>query len=154
VADRDQGRGSAVRAAARGLIAAMAMSGMRDFTASVGLLERSPPEVVVERHAPRAVKRLAVEHRSAITELAHWCYGAAGGAAFSLLPQRWRAALWVGPVYGMAVWLAFELGVGPLLGVQYPEQRRLAHRAMLALDHVMYGVVVAGRAAPAPEVRP
>ncbi|WP_285567479.1 hypothetical protein [Actinoallomurus iriomotensis] len=145
---------STVRAGVRGLIAAMAMSGMRDFTANIGLLEKSPPEVIVERHAPRKVKRLAAEHRSAIIELAHWGYGTVGGAAFGLLPRRWRADPRIGPLYGLVVWLAFELGIGPLLGVQYREQRRLAHRAMLAVDHMMYGTVVAGRLAPAPEVRP
>jgi hypothetical protein len=144
---------SAVRASVRGLIAAMAMSGMREFTANAGLLEKSPPEAIVERHAPEKVKRLTAEHRSAIIELAHWCYGAAGGAAFGVLPRRLRSDPRIGPVYGLFVWLVFELGVGPLLGVQYREQKRLTHRAMLALDHVMYGVVVAGRLAPAPEVR-
>ncbi|WP_329244855.1 hypothetical protein OG417_48570 [Actinoallomurus sp. NBC_01490] len=145
---------STVRAGVRGLIAAMAMSGLRDFTANIGLLEKSPPEVIIERHAPKKVKRLATEHRSAIIELAHWAYGAAGGAAFGLLPCRLRANPYVGPVYGLVVWLGFELGIGPLLGVQYREQRRPAHRAMLAIDHMMYGTVVAGRLAPAPEVRP
>jgi hypothetical protein len=131
----------------------MAMSGMREFTANAGLLEKSPPEAIVERHAPKMVQRLAAEHRSAITELAHWCYGAAGGMAFGLLPRRLRADPRTGPLYGLCTWLGFELAIGPLLGVQYPEQRRLIHRAMPALDHVMYGIVVAGRLAPAPEVR-
>jgi hypothetical protein len=146
--------GSTLRAGVRGLIAAMAMSGMREFTANAGLLEKSPPEAIVERHAPEKIKGLAAEHRSAVIELAHWCYGAAGGAAFGLLPSRVRADPRIGPLYGLFVWLVFELGIGPLLGVQYQEQKRPAHRAMLALDHVMYGIVVAGRLAPAPEVRP
>lgn len=145
---------STVRASVRGLIAAMAMSGMREFTANAGLLEKSPPEAIVERHAPKKVKRLAAGHRSAIVELAHWGYGAAGGAAFGVLPRRLRADPRIGPVYGLSVWLLFELVVGPLLGVQYRGQKRLTHRVMLALDHVMYGVVVAGRLAPAQEVRP
>jgi hypothetical protein len=154
VRDPDRRTGSTVRATVRGLIAAMAMSGMREFTANAGLLEKSPPEAIVERHGPKRVQRLAAEHRSAITELAHWCYGAAGGTAFGLLPRRLREDPRTGPVYGLCVWLAFELGIGPLLGVQYPEQRRLLHRAMLALDHIVYGIVVSGRLAPAPEVRP
>ena len=145
---------STVRATVRGLIAAMAMSGMREFTANAGLLEKSPPEAIVERHAPEKIQRLAAEHRAAVIELAHWCYGAVGGAAFGLLPSRLRADPRIGPLYGLFIWLAFELGIGPLLGVQYQEQKRLTHRAMLAIDHVMYGIVVAGRLAPASEVRP
>jgi hypothetical protein len=147
-------RWAIARASARGLLAAMAMTGMRQFTANIGLLEKSPPEVIVERHAPRRIQRLPAERRAAMTELVHWAYGAAGGAMFGLLPPAVRADPRTGLLYGLSVWLAFDLGIGPLLDVQYPEQRRLAHRAMLALDHAMYGVVVAGRLAPAPEVRP
>jgi hypothetical protein len=154
MAQADRDLRSTARAAVRGLIAAMAMSGMREFTENAGLLEKSPPEAIVEKHAPGKVKRLATEHRSALTELAHWGYGAAGGVTFGLLPRRMRADPRIGPLYGLLVWLAFEVGVAPLLGVRHPEHRRLAHRAVLALDHVMYGVVVAGRLAPAPEVRP
>lgn len=54
---------------------------------------------------------------------------------------------------GLFIWLAFEFGIAPLFGVRYRGRRRLMHRAMLALDHVMYGIVVAGWLAPAPEVQ-
>jgi hypothetical protein len=84
----DLDRWAIARSGARGLLAAMAMTGMRTVTANLGLLEKSPPAAIVEQRAPRGI------------------------------------------------------------------QRRLVHRAMLALDHSLYGVVVAGRLAPAPEVRP
>lgn len=45
----------------------------------------------------------------------------------------------------MAVWLAFELGVGPALGVQYPAQNRVVGRGAVVVDHLLYGIVVAGR---------
>lgn len=122
------------------------------LTASVGLLEKSPPVVIAEQHAPRPLERVQGEYRTAITELAHWVYGALGGVAFGLLPRRVRVDLRTGPFYGLAVWLAFELGIAPLLGVNYPRQRRILHRGVLALDHVLYGIVVAGRLAPDPEV--
>lgn len=130
----------------------MAMTGVRMVTANVGLLEKSPPVAIVERYAPQRVDRFREEHRAAVIELAHWSYGALGGLLFSLLPMRMRADARMGPVYGLSVWLAFELGIAPLLGVNYPRQRRVLHRAVLAADHVLYGVVVAGRLAPAPEV--
>jgi hypothetical protein len=144
------------RASARGLLAAMAMSGMRGFTANIGLLKESPPKAIVERHAPEKVQRLSPEQKSAIAELAHWAYGAAGGAAFGLLPAGVRADPRTGPVYGLGIWLLFEFGIAPLLGIRHPRdrRRRLLHRVMLALDHSLYGIVVAGRLAPAPEVRP
>lgn len=140
------------RAGARGLVAAMAMTGMRTVTGNAGLMEQSPPEAIVERHAPRQIQRLAEGHRSAITELAHWSYGAAGGAMFGLLPPNVRARLLTGPAYGLAVWLSFEAGIAPMVGVQHTKQRRALGRAMVALDHVLYGIVVAGRLAPEEEV--
>lgn len=140
------------RAGARGLVAAMAMTGMRTATANVGLMERSPPEALAERHAPRQIQRLSEGGRTAVTELAHWSYGAAGGAMFGLLPRRVRAWPWTGPLYGLAVWLSFEAGIAPLLGVQRTMRSRILGRAVVALDHALYGVVVAGRLAPEPEV--
>lgn len=137
--------GSTVRAATRGLLAAMGMTGMRTVTTNAGLLEKSPPEAVMVRRQPSWVEELSPEHRAVLTELAHWTYGCLGGVAFGLLPARVRAHAWSGPIYGVAVWLAFELGVGPALGVQYPAENKLVGRAAVVVDHLLYGIVVAGR---------
>ena len=140
------------RAGARGLVAAMAMTGVRTVTGNTGLMERSPPEAIVERHAPPPIKRLAAEHRSAVTELAHWSYGAAGGAMFGMLPAPVRAHPLTGTAYGLAVWLSFEVGIAPLLGVQHTQQSSTTGRAVVGLDHALYGIVVSGRLAPEPEL--
>ncbi|GAA3733703.1 hypothetical protein GCM10022402_12630 [Salinactinospora qingdaonensis] len=139
-----------MRAGARGLVAAMAMTGVRTVTANVGLLERSPPEAIVHHRGPERVQRLAERHRTALTELVHWCYGTVGGVVFGTLPPRLRAHPWTGPAYGLAVWLTFEAGVAPLLGVRSASQPRVAARFVVAADHVLYGLVVAGRLAPDP----
>jgi hypothetical protein len=139
---------TALRAAGRGLVGAMAMTGVRTFTESVGMLEESPPQAIVAEHAPRSVRRLAEEHRTAITELCHWTYGAIGGAMFAALPRFMRRHPVTGPAYGMAIWLGFEMGLAPLLGLEHAKSRRPVSRAVLALDHVMYGIVVAGQLAP------
>jgi hypothetical protein len=143
-----------VRAGARGLVAAMAMTGTRTVTAAVGPHEKSPPEAIVEEHAPREVRELASRHREALTELAHWGYGAAGGVMFGMLPRRFRAKVSAGPVYGLALWLTFELAIAPALGVEHARHRQALWRAVIAVDHVLYGVVVAGRLAPEPLARP
>jgi hypothetical protein len=143
-----------VRAGARGLVAAMAMSGVRTFTKNIGLLEESPPEAIVKQHAPDQVQRLTGEHRAVITELIHWAYGTAGGALFSALPARVRAHPLTGPTYGLTIWLSFELGLAPLLGLQHAKTQRPLSRAVLALDHVLYGLLVAGRLAPDPDMAP
>lgn len=144
--------GVAARAGARGLVAAMAMTGLRRLTENLGLLEESPPKAIAEQHAPGPINRLVEEHRAAVTELAHWTYGMGGGLAYSALPDRIRAHPLTGPVYGLAVWLSFELGVAPLLGMPHARSRRPVSRLVLAFDHVLYGIVVAARLAPDPQV--
>lgn len=139
------------RATARGLVAAMAMSGLRTFTANTGLLGQSPPEAIVDEHGPEELQQLTPATRTAVTELVHWLYGAGGGLAFGLLPARVRAHPGTGPLYGVTVWVGFELGIGPMLNVQ-GRAGGISGRLVLVLDHVMYGAVVAGRLAPEPEI--
>lgn len=141
--------GTVARAGARGLVAAMAMTGARTVTAAVGPHEQSPPEAIVEQRLP-FLRRLPERHRQAVTELFHWTYGAAGGAAYGFLPRRLRSNPLSGPVYGLVIWLGFEAGIAPALGVSHVHERGFAWRAVVALDHVLYGVVVGGRLAPEP----
>ncbi len=71
-------------------------------------------------------------------ELLHWAYGAAGGTMFEVLPESVRRRLCAGPVYGVLVWLGFELGVAPLLGLTHAKELRLVDRIALASDHLLY----------------
>lgn len=151
MAGQPRGPAPVLRAAARGLVAAMAMSGVRSLTANLGLLEQPPPERVLDSQAPDLMRRLGVGRRAAAAELAHWAYGAGGGLAFGTLPARVRAHPWAGPTYGVAVWLGFELGIAPVLGIEYNDPR-VASRLTLVADHMLYGLVVAGRLAPEPEI--
>lgn len=137
---------SMARAAARGLVAAMAMTGTRRVTQNLGLLEQAPPEAIDEKLP--VTSALSPERREVVIELAHWSYGAVAGAAFGSLSDRARWHPAAGPAYGLGIWLVFELGIAPALGLQYAEERKAAGRLMLALDHLLYGVVVAGRLAP------
>jgi len=139
-----------LRAGARGLVAAMAMSGMRTVTAGGAQEEQTPPEAIVSKHAPGAVQRLSERQRGAVTELMHWGYGAGGGILFALLPDIVRRRRGVGVAYGLAIWAAFEAVIGPALGVPRPHRRRILWRVAIAADHVLYGMVVAGRLAPEP----
>ncbi|WP_395106445.1 hypothetical protein [Actinomadura sp. SCN-SB] len=147
------GRWTVVRGGARGLVAAMAMTGIRTVTAAVGPHERTPPEAIVEKHAP-SVRRLPKRYQEAVTELAHWTYGAAGGAAFGALPRRLRTHPLTGPAYGLAIWAGFEIVIAPVLGVRYAREHGVLWRAVVALDHILYGIVVAGSLAPERPRRP
>lgn len=141
-----------VRAGARGLAGAMAMTGMRQVTSNLGLVDTAPPEAMVGKAAPDRLRRLRPRTRTAVTELAHWTYGAVGGVGYGLLPARARRQPLSRPLYGLAVWLSFEAGIAPLLGLGAPHGKVVGRIAVMA-DHVLYGVVVGGRLAPDPEAR-
>src|ERR671917_2790995 len=102
----------------------------------------SPPEAVLKDQAGRLLARVPEGRRQAAIELAHWSYGAAGGATFGLLPPAVRAHDAVGPLYGILSWLLFELGIAPLLGLPHADRSGLSEHAAIAADHVLYGTVV------------
>jgi len=136
-----------VRAAARGLTGAMMMSALRQVTVHLGLLKEAPPETMVRSATPETLDRPGDGRRTALTELLHWAYGAGGGAAFRLLPDRLRAVRGAGAAYGLALWLGYELVLAPALGEKHPTGK-VVGRAMVGLDHLLYGAVVAERFPP------
>lgn len=87
--------GELAHAGLRGVIAAMAMSGMRAATKSLGLMEQAPPQAIFRRRAKLLV-----------------------------------------------LWLGFEMGVAPALGLKQSRQLRPVERAALATDHLLYGLVL------------
>jgi hypothetical protein len=130
---------------ARGVVGAMAMSGLRRLTRALGLVTETPPESVLGRTAPRVFNRLPVRRRPVLVELAHWAYGAAGGAAYGALPASWRERAWAGPAYGLVVWTLFEGGIAPVLGISRRPSHTRVEAAALLVDHLLYGAVEAGR---------
>lgn len=127
----------------------MVMTALRTVAGNLDLLDKTPPQAMVERHAPRRIQQLDEDKRAAVTELAHWTYGAASGGLFEMLPANVRRSALVGPAYGLGIWLVFELAIAPSLGVRHTPQRQVAGRSVVAFDHAMYGVVVAGHLGPA-----
>jgi hypothetical protein len=118
---------------------------MRVMTTELGLLEQTPPEAVSRQRARglRALLRRAPRRqRTGLVETAHWAFGAGGGAAFGALPRTVRRRRWAGPIYGLVVWLGFELGLAPALGLSQSKRLRPVDRLTLAADHLLYGVVL------------
>jgi hypothetical protein len=126
----------------RGGIAAMAMTGMRTLTQSLGIVEQTPPQAIFRQRAKGLLRRVPRRSRRAAMELAHWSYGAAGGVVFGALPDGVRRRAWAGPVYGLVVWAGFEAVLAPALGLKQARRLRLAERAALAGDHLLYGLVL------------
>jgi hypothetical protein len=129
-------------ASLRGAIAAMAMTGMRAFTVDLGIVEQTPPQAIFKQRARGLVRRVPPPRRRAAVELAHWAYGAGGGAVFAALPAGVRRRPWAGPTYGLALWLGFEVCLAPVLGLKQARRLRAAERAGLAADHLLYGLVL------------
>lgn len=134
----------------RGVVAAMAMSALRQVTTGLGLVEQTPPDAILKQRAfgllvrsPKLAYFVAKRQR-ALVELAHWGYGAGGGVAFALLPRELLRSDWSGPGYGLATWAVFELSIAPVLGLEQATKIRAVERLMFAADHVLYGVLLAG----------
>lgn len=139
---------SVVRGAARGVVAAMAMTGMRTLTKELGVLPRTPPEQVLARDGVGLIEHVPEHLRKVVEELAHWAYGGFGGAAFGALPRGVRRSRWAGPGLGLFALLSFEAVVVPVLGLPDERRRGAAERVVLAVDHLLYGLVVAGSTWP------
>ncbi len=134
---------AAWRAAGRGVVAAMAMTGMRRVTTGLGLVRLPPPETIATQGVPALLARVPPRHRDVAIELAHWGYGGAAGAAFAFMPRALQRMPGAGPAYGFAIWLAFEKGIAPVLGLMQSERPRIVERLALIGDHILYGVLVA-----------
>ena len=82
------------------------------------------------------------KRRGAAVELVHWVYGAVGGVGFGALPASLRHQPWAGPAYGLVSWAGFELAVAPALGLGHAKNPAVAERIALAVDHLLYGLVL------------
>ena len=134
-------------AAVRGVVAAMAMTGMRRMTTGVGLVRGTPPERIATEGVPALLAQVPPEHRDEAIELAHWAFGAAAGAVFGALPRSVRGAPWAGRAYGVAIWACFEGVLAAALGVGRQKERPASERLAIAADHILYGLIVSERRA-------
>ncbi|WP_327136576.1 hypothetical protein [Nocardiopsis sp. RV163] len=123
------------------------MSGMRQVEVGTGFVRRTPPEAVLAEGVPALLESVPPERRKAAIELAHWGYGAASGTVFALLPRRVRRWRLAGPVFGVAVWSAYELAVAPALGLAHARGHRSRERWAFLVDHVLFGLMVGERPA-------
>jgi hypothetical protein len=138
-------RSDVAPAAKRGVVGAMAMTGMRRVTVGLGLVPKPPPVEIATEGMPSLFSRVPANLREEAVELAHWGYGAAAGAAFGALPPVLRCHRWSGPLYGLATWAFYEAVVTPALGLSGPKQRSTAERAAIIADHLLYGAIVGAR---------
>jgi hypothetical protein len=133
------------RAAISGAIGAMAMTGMRTFTADLGLVRETPPQSIAKKRRPTGVlSYVPKSRRRAFVEIMHWSVGVTGGAIFGLMPDRLRRTPWFGPMYGLGILLSYDFGIAPLLGLKQSRSPKATEQAALIADHLVYGLILAG----------
>jgi len=137
-----QSVGEIAHGAMRGVIAAMAMTGLRAFTISAGWVDEPPPRAILRQKSKGLFRVASKKKRRAVQELMHWGYGATGGAVFAALPDKVRKRAWFGPLYGLALWASFEFVQAPLLDLKQAKRVRLLERPALIVDHLLYGLVL------------
>ena len=125
--------------ALRGTVAAAAMSGVRNVTKGLGLVDQTPPEAIAKQSARGLLRKVPWYRRTAAVELMHWGVGAGGGLVFGMLPDDVRRKPWAGPAYGMAVLLVYQLGIAPALGLSHARRPRLNEQIAFVADHLVYG---------------
>jgi hypothetical protein len=129
--------------ALRGAIGAMAMTGMRTFTADIGLVRETPPQSIAkQRRASGVLSYIPKSRRRAAVEISHWSVGVVGGAIFGALPDPLRRAPWFGPVYGVGILVSYDFGIAPLLGLKQAKRPKPAEQAALIADHLLYGFIL------------
>jgi len=126
----------------RGAVGAMAMTGVRSLTTSLGLVDQTPPEALLQEKAGGLMAKIPADRQQVVTELTHWGIGLATGAGFALLPAKWRRHQWSGAAYGLTVMTGFEAGIAPLLGLSRAGQARPMERLLLVADHLLWGIVL------------
>jgi hypothetical protein len=138
-----------LRGATRGVVGALSMTGARTLAAELRLLETgTPPERVAEDGLPRLLRSVPRERRPVVIDVLHLGYGAAGGAAFSLLPARWRRRWISGPAFGLVLWLGYITGIAPVFELRVERRRDLREWIVLAADHVLYGLIISRLGSP------
>lgn len=123
-----------VHAKLRGVIGAMAMTGLRVFAGHLGLIREDPPSRLVRKRRGRRPRW--------VVELVHWGMGGAFGIVYGLLPERLRRRAWSGPLYGVLVWLGFDAVVAPALGLTTRGWPKGRERALFLADHLLFGFVL------------
>ena len=118
----------------RGIIGAMAMTGVRVVAVHLGLIREDPPSRMVRKRRGRRPRW--------VVELLHWGMGGLFGIVFGLLAERVRQRRWSGPLYGLLMWAGFDAVVAPALGLTTRDWPKGRERAVFVADHLLYGFVL------------
>ena len=131
-----------IHAIFRGVVGAMAMTSMRVFAKHAGLIREEPPSRLARKRARGVLALVPRKRRRTIIELIHWSMGASLGAAHGMLPEHVRRRAWSGPLFGLLVWMGFDMFVAPMAGLGERDWPKGRERAVFMADHVVFGLVL------------
>jgi uncharacterized membrane protein YagU involved in acid resistance len=131
-----------IHALFRGVIGAMAMTGLRLFASHAGVIREAPPNRLARKQAHGLLKLAPRGRRPAVVELIHWTMGGVFGAGYGLLPESIRQRSWSGLLYGFSVWMVFDIVIAPVLGLTQRNWPKGRERAVFMVDHLMFGLVL------------
>jgi hypothetical protein len=131
-----------IHALFRGIIGAMAMTGLRMFASYAGFTREDPPARLARKQAKGLLRAVPRRRRDAVIELIHWAVGGLIGALYGLLPESLRRKAWSGPVVGFLVWVGFETVLSPALGLKQQRWPHGKERAVFVVDHLLFGLVL------------
>ena len=130
-----------IHAMFREIVGAMAMTGMRVFAKHAGLIREDPPSRLARKRARGVLAMVPRKRRRTIVELIHWTMGASLGAAYGMLPEHVRRRAWSGPLFGLLVWMGFDM-LAPVLGLGERGWPKGRERAVFMADHAVFGLVL------------
>ena len=137
--------GEVLDGAVRGAVGAMAMTGMRVLTTGLGLVEETLPQ-----GRPAASARALCCGGRRAGSAGGWSRSPTGPSVPAAArcsgrcPAACAGAAGRARCTGLAVWLGFELGIAPALGLSQAKRVRAVDRLALAADHLLYGLVLSG----------
>ncbi len=132
-----------INSGVRGVVAAMAMSGTRALTHSLGLVDRTPTGSGAAPAGPNPDGEVPGGEttrgdRIGALDLRCCCRRRVRAVARPVAPPALGGA-----VYGLVVLTGFEAGIAPLLGLSLARHMRPVERLVFLADHVLFGIVLA-----------
>lgn len=129
-----------------GLLATVALSGLRGALTRAGLVQKTAPEQVVDRLDELGLlEGWSPADRNTLAVAAHLVYGVGMGAAFGMLRRRRGGTVeeaTVGSALGLLAWGAGWATWLPLTGVHDPPWEQESPKVLLpVLDHAFFGAV-------------
>ena len=139
-------RRRALRGAAAGALATVAMSGIMLVAQRTGLMKKLPPEKILERTLDKLHIRRSESAEDTTATVSHFGYGMVAGALFSSVIKGrlfLKHPVTEGILFGGLVWAGSYFGWVPALGAMPPPSRdRRGRTVSMVSAHAVFSAVL------------